>query len=80
MIDTALFGLAGVWVLIWAVILVIMIVKKMSRSDSSSEAPLPKPHATLHRIQRYILWVFIVSFAIRMIAGFMGWAPPFPPQ
>ncbi len=79
-IDTLIFGVAGIWVLVWSIIIVIMVFQKFSGKEASSEERLPKPHPTLHRIQRYILWLFAVSFVIRMLAGFMGWAPPFPPS
>ncbi|MBI3006661.1 MAG: hypothetical protein HYY49_14795 [Ignavibacteriales bacterium] len=80
MIDTMLFAVAGIWVLIWAVILVIMVFQKFSGKEASSESAMPKPNPTLHRLQRHILWAFTVSFVVRMLAGFMGWAPPFPPS
>lgn len=69
--------LAGTIVLGWIVLLTVMLLQLiLPKHNDKLEIFLQFATKPLGQIQKYSIYAALILFAVRLIAGWLGWAPP----
>ena len=75
--DIAFVSLGAIWILGWILLFSVMIGEKLIPSKTEQlEQFLKKSSSFLNPIQKYLFIVLVVLFAVRLLAGWLGWAEP----
>ena len=75
--EWAIYILLGIWIFGWIALLIGMIIEKVFPATDYKIETLFKNYGNiLSKIQKMILIFAITLFAIRFIAGLLGWASP----
>ena len=61
----------------WVVLIVVMLLQWLfPKFDNKFEAFLQTVSKPLGLIQKYSIYAIVILFLIRLIVGWLGWAPP----